>query len=63
MWIFGTIQWLLTYPILVVYLKRKRKSAEEPVVDDYMYYGDEGDDYTYGETRVTDSNDYYDDDD
>jgi hypothetical protein len=28
-----------------------------------LYYGDEGDDYTYGETRVTDTNDYYYDDD
>ena len=51
----------LVLPILVVYLKRKQKPAEEPVVDDNMYYGHEGDDYTYGETRVTDTNDYYDD--
>ena len=30
--------------------------------DDNMYYGNEGDYYTYEETRVTDTNDYYDDD-
>ena len=48
---------------ITVYLKKKKKCVEEPVLDDNMYYGDEGDDYTYGETRVTDTNDYYYDDD
>jgi hypothetical protein len=44
---------------VVVYLKRKMKPAEVPVVDDNMYYGNPGEDYVYGSTRVTDTNDYY----
>ena len=46
---------------LIVCLKRKSKLADDPVVDDNMYYGNAGVDYTYGETRVTDTNDYYED--
>ena len=42
-------------PILVVYKKkRKHKPQEEPEVDDS---GDEGDDYTYGESHVMDTYD------